>query len=376
MLNFSNTSKKTKLLLIAILSGVALITVAGIIIGCLFFTSSSVDISDYVEIVNIRGYNGSGEFDVSFDYVELAKDLGFENMDIIHNMKKAQEENGYTDSYMVRNYWEVTEGSNAEVDKVRAFFDSIELDSVNDGELSNADLAIVRINIFPLSEYAEKLTSTQITQKVKGLKEPVMIELDFDCEFIGYNGSGSAECYVKGEYAEWQNYVSFEYDGEGRLSNGNEISVTAYVDSYVYDVLEEGYFLPESVTKEFIVKNLTIPLTLENCTDDIIDQAEKIIQEAVVLADTTLVSRVSMVYFVEGYYSNSIVVALEFPDENEGKTWNHIRYLDEVGVTEDGELKYSSIEHVLSGNGHSAESQAHQIEWCGDFDYCTLTKLR
>lgn len=376
MLNFSNTSKKTKLLLIAILSGVALITVAGIIIGCMFFTSSGTDLSDYVEIVNIRGYNGSGEFDVSFNYVELAKDLGFENMDIIHNMKKAQEENGYTDSYMVENNLGVTEASNAEFEEAKALFDSIELESVNNGELSNGDLAVARITVFPLSEYAEKLTSTQITQKVKGLKDPVMIELDFDCSFVGYNGSGSAECSVIGEYAEWQDYVTFEYEGEGNLSNGNKICVTAYVDSYAYDVLEEGHFLPESVTKEFTVKNLTIPLTLENCTDDIIDQAEKIIQEEVILADTTLVSRVSMVYFVEGYYSNAIVVALEFPDENEGKTWNHIRYLDEVGVTEDGELKYSRIGHVLSGNGFTAKGQADRIEWCDDFDYCTLTKLR
>ena len=275
---------------------------------------------------------------------------------------------------------EIADQYDLDLDELEDLFDAVSFKIDNNGAFSNGDTAVIEVKIDEDEDLGSSLSGGEIEHKIKDLKAIVTLNLDFKCEFSGLDGNGTADAsIVVDEYEDWHNNVYFNIPSNGSLSNGDKVSVEAYIDNYEVvhtQLLEEGYELPSSFTKEFTVSGLGQKLTQSNCTAEIINQAEAIVKENVKLADETLVPVVSMVYLVEDSDQNYIVVALEFPDSATDRIWNHIRYLTNVSITADGKLDYGTVEHVLGGNGFKHEQQEQYILNFSDFYGCDFIKLR
>jgi len=361
---------------------IILILAAAVAAAVFFFgKSKKIDISDYVKVKEVVGFNGTGEIKLEFDYVSLTKDLEIEETEVIKELEKIQEENGLSTEYIMDNEVALKEDYGLELKKLKGILETVSIEVYNNGNFSNGDTALIKVEIEEEKEFSDRLKSGKFEYKIKDLRELVEVSFNVNCDFDGANGSGVANCTITDEYEDWHSYVYFSCNENGRLSNGDIARIEATIQTEEYESLKEkfdsqGLYLPESFQWEFTVSGLTERLTPETCTDEIIDQAEQIVQDEVKLADPTLQSRVSMVYFVKDGSEDHIVVALEFPDPEANRTWNHIRYLSDVAVTEEGELKYSSIEHVLGGNGFDEKAQQDFIENFEEFYNRELTKLR
>lgn len=379
-------AKNKKWIIIAAI--VVLLAVAAVVVVGLLsqdeddssYRSQKVNLRSYAQIIE-TGVNTQGYLEFDLDYVAVAEALELDNLDDIRQLATIQQEIDYTFENVYYNLSELSYDYELQLEDLQDLFNSFYFYFEYNGSFSNGDTAIMTIEINREAPYGKKLRGGEIEHQVTNLQELVAYFPDFECTFDGFNGSGVLQCAILDEYEYWHDYIEFYCDNDGYLSNGDEVEVTAVISdseySYVRDnMLYEGFDLQEQTTIIVTVSGLCNPLTLETCTDEILDQAEQIVKDDTVLADSSLVAQVSMVYFVEDVEQTHIVVALEFPDEAEGRCWNHIRYLKNVRIGEDGTLMHDGVMEVLSGNGFDAAGQEDYILSHGDFWSATLTKLR
>ena len=380
---FAKNKKWVIIAAIAVLLAVAAVVVISLLPGDEdegSTRSKKVDLRSYIQVVE-TGVDTQGYLELDFDYVAVAQALGFDEMDDIRQLQSIQQENDYYFEEIRYNLSNYSYEYDLDLEELQELFDSFYIYFSENGGFSNGDITTVTVEVDRDAKYGKKIRGGDFEYEVSNLQELTTFFPNFEYSFEGFNGSGTLQCTITDEYEYWHDYISFYCDNDGYLSNGDEVEVTAVFSDgdfyYVHDeLLSEGLDLQEQIGMTITVSGLAEPLTLDNCTDAIIDQAEQIVKDNTQLADPTLEAQVSMVYFVEDGDERHIVVALEFPDEAENHTWNHIRYLANVRVNADGELEHDGVTHVLSGNGFDAAGQEDYILTFGDFRDANLTKLR
>ncbi len=363
-----------------IVAGAALAVIVAVVVILVSLGGKSVDLTNYIAYMQ-EGFDGTGTLIVELDYVAVSEKLGFEELDDIRDLEDIQKENGWTDEYVLANLKEIAKEHDLELDELRDLAKSFEIEVKNNGSFSNGDIAKITIKVDDDEEYGGMIVGGKTEYEFVDLRTLQHFFPTVETTFSGSNGKGYASCSITDAYEDWYEHISFTYEGDGTLSNGDEVKITATISDSVYatvyaEKLQEGYEMPRSNEFTVTVSGLNSKLTLENCTDAIIDKAEQIVKEDTVLGDPTLVAQVSMVYLAEKNQESYIVVALEFPDPAKNRVWNHVRYLTDTTLSPEGELEYGVIEHVLSGNGFNAAAQENYILTFEDFDDFTLTKLR
>jgi len=380
---FAKNKKWVIIAAIAVLLAVAAVVVISLLPGDEdegSTRSKKVDLRSYIQVVE-TGVDTQGYLQLDLDYVAVAKALDFDEMDDIRQLQSIQQESSYNFEELYYNLGDLSYEHDLQLEELQELFNSFYFYINDNGAYSNGDTAIITFEVNREAKYGKKIRGGEFEYQVSNLQELTTFFPNFEYSFEGFNGSGTLQCTITDEYEYWHDYISFYCHNDGYLTNGDEVEITAVFDASEYDyvwemLVSEALDLQEQISMTVTVSGLGDPLTLDTCTDAIIDQAEQIVKDDTQLADPTLEAQVSMVYFVEDGDERHIVVALEFPDEAENRCWNHIRYLANVRVNADGELEHDGVTHVLSGNGFDAAGQEDYILTFGDFRDANLTKLR
>ena len=380
-------AKNKKWILIA---AIALVVIAAAVVAIVLVTSNGdsdrdrsdgkVDLVDYIEITE-EGFNGYGSLNISFDYLAAAEKLKLDTIEDIRELKNFQDENHYSTAYILSTLDHLGEDLELNVEELEDLVNSFDITLSQSDDLRNGDIVTITVDIYRDTACGKKVKGGELRHRMTDLREVESYFPAFECSFSGYNGSGSIDCRITDESLYWFDYISFTCDNNGNLSNGDVITVTATISDDIYSaaynsMLSEGYEIPNSATATFTVSGLGQMLTLDLCTDAVLDAAAQIVKDDTVLADPTLVPRVSMMYLMEGDEGTFIVVALEFPEPGQNWCWNHIRYLSNVSLAADGSVLYDQIGEVLSGSCFDAASQEEYILNCNAYYGCTVTKLR
>lgn len=178
--------------------------------------SVKLDLMDYVE-VSFTGYEGGGKAVLSMDSVQLEKDMV-----------------GDTDGNI----------TSEELNKMLSMVDfemSVKYTADPTEELSNGDKVTVTAtyNEDLAKSYGLKITSVSKTYTVEGLEEVELVD-PFDEEyfngdmlfvyFYGWNGYGQVGIYngySSAGYSEPYHYLTYSFDKDWELSNGEVITIYA-----------------------------------------------------------------------------------------------------------------------------------------------------
>lgn len=137
--------------------------------------------------------------------------------------------------------------------------ETMEYDAEPNKNLSNGDKVSVKIrcNEEALADMKIKFTDTEFTYTVEGLEEAREIDLtaDVTVTFEGMAPNGTAVIEYLGDDDFIKNNVTYSvgYSKDGRLSNGDVITICADYDRAVFD--ENNYIVTNS-KKEFTVSGL------------------------------------------------------------------------------------------------------------------------
>lgn len=364
--------KKMKLwvLIVAIVGGLALI--GGIIAAVLLLTPpAELDMTQYVTIT-AAGYDGYGTLTVTVDYVKLAEDLGFKEMKDIKEFKELDDEDEVSFFDLKENKKEIEREYDLELDELADLAKAITVtdDIYDNGYIHNDDEYTVKVKVSKKAEFKKTLVGGKIKYTVSALKELTTPEYTINCTFTGANGEGYAKPTLTFEDEDLadllENYVDEMYNStDGDLYNGDSYLVRFSISSYSYCAQEArklGYELPDTFEKEVIVSGLSRHMTYDDMNAATVQKIiDYVAENGDVLARDY---EVLAVYYVDGY-SDKIIVAFTYPDEETGNVWQHIRGMKEGLIDADGNVGFSTdIDYIFSGSNYPEEDLK---QWCTDY---------
>lgn len=237
------TDKKIKNLLIVSACVLVLLIAIGIIIST---NANTPNLVDYIDNVELNGIENYGTVTYEFNEDKLFEDVfgPAPADDTLSNLGKLIE------------YEE----------KCYELMECITIHEIKDnGNLSNGDVAEIIISFeSDENDFGKKFKSGSIKQKIKGLKDGKIVDVFSEeyviFEFIGVEGFGKID--YEQEYGDsWTREVSYSFDKNNSLSNGDKVIVTAEIDEDSYDwclenTIENGEYLPRVSTKELVVSGL------------------------------------------------------------------------------------------------------------------------
>lgn len=237
------TDTKTKALLIASACVLVLLIAIGIIIS---INANTLNLADYIDDVELSGIENYGTVTYEFDEDKLFEDV----------FGPAPADDTFSNLGKLIEYEE----------KCYELMECITINEIKDnGKLSNGDVAEIIISFeSDKKDFGKRFKSGSIKQKIKGLKDGKIVDVFSEeyvnFEFIGVEGFGKIDC--KQEYGDsWTRKVSYSFDRNNSLSNGDKVIVTAEIDEDSYDwclkrTIENGEYLPRISTKELVVLGL------------------------------------------------------------------------------------------------------------------------
>ena len=257
------TDKKTQKLC-AVIGGVFILLVA---MTCILANAANtIKLTDYVIVDEISGINGYATVEYSFEWDALYADVFGE---------APTDEDSFEGFAQALQYEE----------KCSALRECIGIKIEGNSAFSNGDTAEIVVEV-DLSEVeikiGKKIKGGVVKEKISGLEDGKTIDL-FDNEYVsfsveGVNGFGVASVEKKFDNA-WQYGITYKIEKSEGLSNGDKVKVTATFDessysSYVVEMAEEGYALPNGGTKEFDVTGLLELAQANHIEDSFIEKAK------------------------------------------------------------------------------------------------------
>lgn len=192
----------------------------------------SKGIEDYVE-VSFSGLDTQGIASFSIDYEA-----------ILNNIYGYDEEKPFPNKKME--------------DEMTNLSDRIQVEIEPKKNLSNGDK--VKMIITVDEKKTQRIKSSEKKVEVTGLEEPKIltskeVEKRLVLNFTGVSGQGSA--IIDNTFEEPLNYIDFQVENDGNLSNGDKLKVSIKkID--VKQLNNEGYLLEEGFAPTFEVKGLDV----------------------------------------------------------------------------------------------------------------------
>lgn len=207
--------------------------------GLFFLTacSKSYDATKYVS-ASANGLNGAGKLSTEYDYEKL----------ILEVFNKPVSELALD----IKNYEKTFA-------KIESIYSGITLVPDKDRDLSNGD--VVNIEVVVDKSKLKDIKGGTFKYTVEGLKDPEvltsdLVEKHLVVNFTGYNGRGQISS-ADSTLPEAIRYINFEFEKDGELKNGDEISLV--VNDDLKDQLSYNeYVLEENFAPKFEVTGLSV----------------------------------------------------------------------------------------------------------------------
>ena len=369
MTNFIEKLKTDKSLQIkcgaAVLALIVLITGLSLIINA----ANTIKLTDYVVVNEVEGYDGYATVTYEIDAVSFARKLfGDKDVEDIPFAALAF----------------------ATEETAKELFD-IKIE--NNGYFSNGDTAEIVVEFNSMHNFGKKIKGGTIKQKISGLEEAKVIDLfeKIEVSFSGINGEGSISNLTP-DYDKnnefWIGSIVCETENNGKLSNGDKITVTATINANSYDSLKErclnnGYVLPEKQEKSYTVKNLAEYMTKDDIKGTFLEDIEKEAKEEIGgLATPTI--RSIIVYWGENTSEDArgtaAFVIVNYYKPSSGEHTKCIAFTDCYKTVVDGTTvcTYSSQEKISLGASFYAAMSEEQVlaKIKADYPNYTFTKIK
>lgn len=351
----SDKKKSKKALVIAIVAVVlaAVIGVAGFLVWKIFF--NKVDLVEYMDVDGTSGFSGYASLDYEFKFVDLARDLELDGLKDIKELKDLQDDGDFYWGMSAAELKSLAKEYDLDIDEFIDLYKAIEIKVPNNGSLKNGDKGDIEIIVSDDADFSKKLVGGKVAFEVEDLEEAEVLDLFGETEitFTGKNGEGSMN--INKDYSSsWRYSVSFEADKE-TFSNGDTVVVTATVKeenykSYYNDLMEDGYYLPKTQTKEFTISGLTVYAELKDITADVQTEAVNFIKSKSFANSSYDKVTCGSIYFVSrdgaessSYYGRENAILLVFTTEKTytylGKyTYTYMYRISDIKLDEEGKV--------------------------------------
>lgn len=282
MEQFKHYLLKFKWLIIAI---IAIIIVATII--TLVVKNKAIDVKGDVD-VEFSGYDKSGNAALTEGseekierklLVQALKQSKFKNKEVIDMIK-----NGDEDDIDPMNF---NNEEQKKLEKAEKIYDSVELDTYNDSNLSNGDKTTVKLSVKKgiSDDYKLKVKEFKKSFKAKGLKKPKTVTTkdifsNIETKFTGLNNSGKLNLITKNDESDGYDISSYNFTvpNNGNLKNGDKINLELPKE-LISNIQDSGSkTFKGSKTYQVEVKDLPDVNDIDNI-NDIIDKTKTQIKE-------------------------------------------------------------------------------------------------
>lgn len=345
---------------VAILAAVAVLATAVIVLFSTVF--NRLKLTDYIKITGVEGYDGYATLTYEVDFRELAEKLKFEKKSDIKKFQKLIEE-GEIEIPTTKDEVEAIENEyDLKLKEIRKLIGAFEIEIENNGSLSNGETAKLVIEADEDSDLKKKLVGGELTYEVKDLKvlEKLSLFDAYEVTFEGMNGEAYANVSRK-DYGGWKSSLKYTIDKNEDLSNGDTVKVTLTVSSYEYyaeDLMEQGYYLPESEEKTFTVSGLSSYLTKDKITDAVLNDAIAKAKAYFGDPDEFTVGKVYFIKLKEGessYYGNNLF-AVTFSSPGRYFTTNRIIGVQNNTVSAEGKVELATRASYMYGGTDATEA--------------------
>lgn len=259
------------------LSFAGLVAICVIIVLVSSFVKPSINLNKYITL-SAEGYDTVGKVVISFDGEKFEKDYEKKLSSATKNKLKSSNVYNSQDTYIEYMFNSYNEDTSSKYFLSRVISGSVDTTD----HLSNGDVITYTWNCdddFALETYGVKLKYSEIKYTVDGLETAKTFDLfdGIEISFSGIAPNGYAEINGSPNVKAAEN---FRYDINQRdgLSVGDIVTVTAsvyYNDDPIQYCIENYGMIPESLTKDFTVKDLNSYI---KTIDDISDECLKLMQ--------------------------------------------------------------------------------------------------
>lgn len=226
---------------------VALCVIIGGIAGYSYF-ANSFDLSEYIEVYNVRGVDGAGSISYGFkddgSFYEAYFGDEYANVDT-ENLTEAE-------------LLQIIEREKAKEQELRNIIECVEFAASKEEDLCNGDVVTITATFDNPNNYdfSRRIKSGEITYTVADLPEGKLCdpfnEDDVSISIIGSNGSGRVLMDVPHKVP--YSYMTYNVSPMAGLSNGDTVTVWVNCDEGV--LVADGYLPPDVWEKEIIVSDL------------------------------------------------------------------------------------------------------------------------
>lgn len=378
---FPKLSKKMIKIGVAVLAAIAVLAAAVIV---LFAIPKKLDLTKFIELKGVEGYDGLATAVVEIDFSGLAEELKFEKTKDIKKLEKLIKSGDVATPLTKNDIKAIEDKYDLKLKELRNLYDAMDIEIEGNGTFKNGDTVKVVISADEDADLEKKLVGGELTCEVKGLKELEKLSLGdvFDVHFSGMNGEGSANLDRK-EYDSWKSAVGCSIDKDQSLSNGDKITLTLTISDYYYEsyyeqLLEEGYYLPKTEEKTVTVSGLKSYLTKDKITAEVINEA---ITKTRAYFGPNNEWQLGKVYFLkvkeaekDSRVDNYIVVT--FSQEGNYWTMNRAIALQSNTVDEEGNVSLTANPYYFRSGTDCTEAEMLERIRDGYGDYYTIDTLK
>ncbi|MBQ5810046.1 MAG: hypothetical protein IIW23_00530 [Clostridia bacterium] len=375
-------AKKNKAgLIIGLVAGI--LVVLGIVAAVLFFTVfNRLDVMKFITIKYDGEYEGRTYATVAIDYVELAKELDFEELKDIKKFEKLEADGAVSFAELCSSkdaFKEIEDEFDLDLEELYDLGKALRISIKNEETaLSNGDTVKITVKIKDSADFKKKLVGGELEQEVSGLKTIKAMEIKMNPKFYGLDGSGLAEFYLDITDYPWAAELGYSIyaDKDMNLTNGDVITASVSftnIDRWNELALQNGYELKDTYEYTLTVSGLSEPLTVDKFDQTMLNKFVEQIMATEANDFPALPYTLHSAYFVEDVdyadydlpRQNYLILAFDFAEG--GKTYNHIRAYCNPYIDSEGTACYTgSRKHILSGNGWNDAGKLNYINYFRD----------